>query len=70
MKSHKGTLINWKKIPFKHQKDLPENLGYVVVGQLDRGRGITALRRTSAVVKHEGDEIETLNSRYTLRSPL
>lgn len=66
-KPHKGTVENWIKWPTS-QKNC--GLGYMIVGdsighpQYD---GIAI--RTSYVVKHEGDEIETKNSRYTLGRP-
>lgn len=65
LKPHKGTIENWAKLFCTEQ-----GLGYVVYGNsVDHpefgGRQI----RTSWVVKHEGTEIETRNSRYTLGVP-
>lgn len=66
-KPHKGTIESWFKWP---RPPSGYGLGYVIVGHSvchpEFGGGPI---RTSLVVKHEGSEIETLNSRYTLGRP-
>jgi len=62
-KPHKGTIINWYKQ--EYSEDL--GLGYVIRGiSLDHPDFGPGAMRTSWVVAHEGNEIETRNSRYTL----
>jgi hypothetical protein len=64
VKPHKGEIHRWKKFDFSktHPHECYDNLGYVIFGF----RNNTTYMRTSPVVKHEGNEIETINSRYTL----
>lgn len=57
-KLHRGIIKGWVKLPCS------EGLGYVVYGCTSRHDFI----RTSFVVKHEGNQIETNNSRYTLEN--
>lgn len=54
-KLHKGTITDWGKV----KSDA--GLGYAIVGMLD-----AETVRTSGVVAHDGAEIETRNSFYTL----
>lgn len=64
-KPHKGTIRHWEKHPCR------DGLGYcvygVVKGHPQWGEGFI---RTSFVVKRDGNEIETNNSRYTLEGSL
>lgn len=66
MKPHKGKFSNCRKVVAMEPTD--EHLGYYFVGTFDpddtrfKGR----MGYTSMVVKTNGDEIETLNSRYTI----
>lgn len=71
MKPHKGTIEHYFIESFKkeHYPLLGENLGYVVCGKSHGHPELTGWIRTSAVVKREGKEVETLNSRYTLGKP-
>lgn len=63
IKEHKGTIDNWYKYPCK------PGLGYVVCGySVDHPEFAGDWMHTSWVVKREGNEIETRNSRYTLGS--
>jgi hypothetical protein len=64
-KPHRGTIENWRHV------DLHE--GYVIVGRFTdhpwlRKHGGESM--TSLVVSKNGNEIETLNSRYTLGAVL
>jgi hypothetical protein len=65
MKPHKGTLTNAvRRYPSNPGKD---NLGYFYTGGfVNHPRFAGTDGYTSMVVKEDGDEIETLNSRYTL----
>lgn len=63
-KPHKGSIENWSKV----QRGM--GLGYYVWGTfLDHPDFGLKTTNTSYVVKHEGAEIETRNSRYTLVGP-
>lgn len=62
-KPHKGRLKDWRTVPWRGAI----GLGYLIEGTtmdhpVFKGRRIC----TSPVVKREGNEIETCNSRYTL----
>lgn len=62
-KPHKGRIQNWCKLPCE------KGLGYLIEGEFlehPDGGGPGKIGNTSFVVKHEGVEIETKNSRYTL----
>lgn len=67
MKPHRGKIYNWKKVGFdqKNYPDLPPSMQYVILGTRDV-YPYSPWFKTSAVVDHKGNEIETLNSRYTL----
>lgn len=62
-KPHKGWINQWAK----QEIDKKYGLGYRIIGdfQVYGGGGGSS----SYVVKHEGNEIETKNSRYTLLHP-
>lgn len=65
-KPHLGTLENWSKYYYT-------NTDYVVMGIfMDHPRFHDMRGHTSLVISHdeETDEIETLDSRYTLGEPL
>lgn len=63
MKPHKGKIKGWSKLKVAGA----EGLGYLIVGQfVDHPEFAHMSGHTSWVVKHEGAEIETRNSRYTL----
>lgn len=69
MKPHKGQISGWHKItcntnPWPGEKEV--NLGYYIFGRPSGHPQFESRIYTSPVVKHEGNEIETLNSRYTL----
>jgi len=62
-KPHMGTINNW----FKQECPSDLGLGYAIEGMsLDHSYFAGGRMRTSYVVKHEGNEIETRNSCYTL----
>jgi hypothetical protein len=65
MKPHDGTIYQWRKIPSGAQ---PGSLGYRIAGIPQGHPEFTNWIITSEVLKREGNEIETLNSRYTLFS--
>jgi len=74
VKPHKGNIHLWKKLPLTEDqiarcheiyKESP-GLGYLITGWPDGHPRFSNWIRTSWVVKHEGNEIETRNSRYTL----
>lgn len=67
-KPHKGKIRCWGKYHFDKvlYPELGDSLGYTIVGRPIDHPEFTRWMRTSAVVKHEGNEIETLNSRYEL----
>lgn len=76
MKPHKGTINNWKIVYVDTtllenletmDKDMRGSLGFYIYGTNPNPRHTWI--RTSLVVKHEGNEVETLNSRYTLGIP-
>lgn len=61
MKEYKGTIENWREIPCGN------GIGYTISGtSVDHPEFAGEHMRTSSVLVREGDEIETLNSRYTL----
>lgn len=63
-KPHKGTIDQWFKLP------CTSGLGYMICGDsVDHPEFGGGDIRTSYVVKHEGSEVETRNSRYTLGNP-
>jgi len=64
-KPHKGTIRLWHK-----EECGSMGLGYVICGLSDGHPDFDGYpMHTSYVVKHEGNEIETRNSRYTLSDP-
>lgn len=70
-KPYKGQIANWEKryfskAAFPQHKD---TLGYVIMGVPIGHPQYSEWIVTSPVVKHEEDQIETLNSRYTLLNP-
>jgi len=68
-KPHNGIITDWQKF-YTHGDD-GEVDGYVIVGvSVGHERFDGRCMRTSSVVAQQGDEIETLNSRYTLGDPL
>lgn len=54
-KLHRGTINEWYKV------SAPQGLGYAISGRMG-GRGVL----TTSVLRRDGDEVETLNWRYTL----
>lgn len=72
MKPYKGKIYHWAKTPIVRVKELEleygesMGLGYFIVGFTTETPRLGSRIRTSWVVKHEGNEIETRNSRYTL----
>ena len=70
-KPYKGQISNWEKRYFS-KGAFPQHkgtLGYVIMGVPVEHPQYSEWIVTSPVVKHEGDQIETLNSRYTLINP-
>lgn len=67
-KPYKGMIENWIKLTWKPEQLLgfPGTLEYSVIGIPINHPEFVGWIKTSAVVKQEGNEIETLNSRYTL----
>jgi hypothetical protein len=65
-KPYKGNIRDWTICPFDSTRYLfaQPTLGYTVRGRFETSSN--KLRITSAVVRRQGFEIETLNSRYTL----
>ena len=62
-KPHRGSLENWRRM----ECGVDQGLGYYIVGIFMGHPSFTGeYGHTSYVVAHEGDEIETRNSRYTL----
>ncbi len=72
-KPHKGIIDHWYIEEFNKDDypDLLPNLGYVIRGVPWNHPEFANCSwiRTSAIVKHDGNEVETLNSRYTLGEP-
>lgn len=73
MKPHKGTINNWKKVPIDTDKvrkfyNEDPGLGYIIAGTVDNHPdfGRSNYFTSSWVVKREGNDIETRNSRYKL----
>ena len=68
MKPHKGKIKNWKTIDFSEQfpEQAHDNLGYRIWGEPVGHPTFDRWILTSAVVKYDHPEIETINSRYTL----
>lgn len=68
LKPHKGRLRFWrKKAAPTWFTDRSDNLGYYICGTfVDHPTFKGKTGYTSLVVCQEGDEIETLNTRYTL----
>lgn len=70
MKPHKGTLVQWK--PVYTMLATEEHLGYYIVGvfhghpQFHGRAGHTSM---IVAVRPEINEVETLNSRYSLEQP-
>lgn len=66
IKPHKGSLRLWRKhVPSGNFKSF--GLGYIICGVfVDHPDFAGETGHTSWVVKHEGNEVETINSRYTL----
>ena len=63
MKPHKGTLNLWRKVTYSN--------GYNYEGIFEGHPEFNgSMGYTSLILKEEGKEIETLNSRYTLGEPL
>lgn len=67
-KPFKGHISNWFKRAFDQSAhtSLPSNLGYIICGRPSGHPVFKDRIYTSAVVKHEGNQVETLNSRYEL----
>lgn len=64
-KPHFGTINNWSE---SHMTS--RGLGYIIMGESDGHPQFSGGPiYTSYVVKRDGDEIETRNSRYTLGTP-
>lgn len=60
-KPHLGAIENWGKAECK------SGLGYYIVGLfVNHPQFEGSVGHTSYIIAHEGDEIETRNSRYTL----
>jgi hypothetical protein len=72
VKPHKGKLYSWKKVPIERREDWELlygeslGLGYVITGFTTKTPKLGSMWRTSWVVSHRDNEIETRNSRYTL----
>lgn len=71
MKPHRGKFSNCRKVTVSKPRD--GHLGFYFVGTFDPSDDRVGYRRfggrsgyTSLVVKVDGNEIETLNSRYTI----
>lgn len=71
MKPFKGTIHDWYKLHFDRNMypQFKDTLGFMIVGTPSGHPFLTNWIRTSVVVKHEGDMIETMNSRYRLGNP-
>lgn len=68
-KPHRGIIKDWQKI-YTYGDD-GEVDGFVIAGvSVGHERFDGRCMRTSQVVAHAGDAIETLNSRYSLGDPL
>lgn len=65
-KPYKGQISNWRRRRFQVTPEYAHTLGYCIAGCPSGHPNFTNWIITSAVVKHEGDQIETMNSRYTL----
>lgn len=69
-KPHKGKISLWYKFHFdvlQYQEEIPEKtLGYIIIGQPSGHPEFKHWIKTSPVIKHEGNVIETLNSIYEL----
>jgi hypothetical protein len=76
-KPHRGKIYHWSRGPYmpKETVDKPwpdwavGSLGYCIMGHRDNTPRLGNRWRTSLVVKEEGRDVETLNSRYTLVGP-
>ena len=69
MKLYKGTIDSWYTVgvPKSFNSKYGVNEGYVVHGRsVDHPQFGGGAIRTSIVMSRDGNEIETLNSRYTL----
>lgn len=65
-KTHRGRITEWRR----HDDPLAKGLGYIIVGLfVDHERFAGRRGFTSYIVAHEGNEVETRNSRYTLEGP-
>lgn len=71
MKPFKGEIHNWRRRIFDKSIDpvYKNTLGYIIVGIPHGHPDFVNHIYTSAVVKHEGDTVETMNSRYKLVGP-
>lgn len=66
-KPHKGSMEMWKRVDLKRNALNNDNLGYYIVGVFKGHPDFHGQSgHTSMVTLQEGNEIETLNSRYTL----
>lgn len=67
-KPFKGYIHSWEKIYFNKDEHpyAKDSLGYVIYGYPTHHPDFSNWIRTSAVVKHEDNVIETLNSKYHL----
>ena len=64
-KPYKGRIDDWVKVPIPKS----QGEGYIIYGKpIDHPYFIDWIR-TSPVVKRDGNEVETNNSRYTLLTP-
>lgn len=67
-KPHKGVIEDWEiqDIDMDKYPEFHNTLGFVVSGRPISHPDFEGWMRTSIVLKREGSEIETYNSRYTL----
>ncbi len=64
-KPHRGTISEW------YPASCEDGLGYLIFGvSVDHPEFAGRDMHTSYIVKHDGNEIETRNSRYTLGDPV
>lgn len=69
MKPYRGEITEWHKVHHPARclvGEFANTLGYSINGKPMGHPTFVGWIRTSPVVRHEGNEIETLNSRYTL----
>lgn len=73
-KPHKGIIRSWRKILISEELKYHKHYGLgFCIGGIPEGHPDFmdhSWIRTSSIIKMEGNEVETLNSRYTLVGPL